>query len=250
MSDDKFIKTTFLLSLLGHSSILLVPSLAPRLNSNTSLNKNTVIMVTPEMHAPLVFNKCNAEIEEKQEILNQSMVEQPTVEQLDSMENLSFYDENILERIKINGVVFPVLEEMPLSSQDKKDAKIHKKEIENNGVVFSKKKSLNDSQTLVKSISQNIIISYQSIIKQKIEDSKTYPIIAQKYGIEGKVFLNFTILSNGFADDIKIVSSSGFEILDKEAIATVKKANPFPAIPKELNCFNLNIKVAIVFDLS
>ncbi|HDL09780.1 MAG TPA: energy transducer TonB, partial [Candidatus Omnitrophica bacterium] len=61
--------------------------------------------------------------------------------------------------------------------------------------------------------------------------------------------LKFIILSNGVCKDIKIVQSSGFNILDKEAISTIERAQPFPPIPPELKASSLPMEVSIVFTL-
>ncbi|MCD4779505.1 MAG: energy transducer TonB [Candidatus Omnitrophica bacterium] len=43
--------------------------------------------------------------------------------------------------------------------------------------------------------------------------------------------------------------SSGFKILDKEAISTVKRAAPFRPIPRKFNRSSLTIEVTLVFQL-
>ena len=50
----------------------------------------------------------------------------------------------------------------------------------------------------------------------------TYPIAAQKRGIEGSVLLKVHVLTNGKADTINIEKSSGHGILDDAAIKAVK----------------------------
>ena len=61
--------------------------------------------------------------------------------------------------------------------------------------------------------------------------------------------LKFTILSNGQTEDIKIVKSSGYKILDKSAVSTIKKANPFPPLPDELNTPCIQMEVSLVYTL-
>jgi len=73
---------------------------------------------------------------------------------------------------------------------------------------------------------------------------------AEKQGIEGITHLYFTVLANGRGRDIKMVRSSGSSILDEEAIATVKRAQPFPPAPKEISSSYVEMEVAIVFSLN
>lgn len=92
-------------------------------------------------------------------------------------------------------------------------------------------------------------LSYQNIVRQRIEEAKKYPLWARKQGIEGIAYLYFTVLRNGNVSDIQIVHSSDSNILDEEAVATVKRAQPFPPVPKEINGSSLGMQVAIVFSL-
>lgn len=53
-----------------------------------------------------------------------------------------------------------------------------------------------------------------------------YPKVAQRRGYEGRVLLEVEILETGEVDEVKIVASSGFRVLDKEAVRWVN-TNPF-----------------------
>jgi protein TonB len=70
-----------------------------------------------------------------------------------------------------------------------------------------------------------------SYIKEIIKRNTVYPEIARKMVWEGKVIVSFFISSDGFVKDIKIRKSSGIEVLDRNAVETVKKASPFPRPP-------------------
>ncbi|MDL1957739.1 MAG: energy transducer TonB [Candidatus Desulfofervidus auxilii] len=90
---------------------------------------------------------------------------------------------------------------------------------------------------------------YLQLVKQKIEKNKRYPLLARNKGIEGEVLLKFEILKNGKVKSIKIVKSSHYQILDKAAIESIKKANPFPPFPKELKENSLIINISLRFEL-
>ncbi len=96
---------------------------------------------------------------------------------------------------------------------------------------------------------QQAMLRYQDVVKQRIEEVRRYPVRAKQNGIEGNVNLNFVILSNGLSKDTKIISSSGFRILDDEAVATVTRASPCPSISKELHRDFVSIEVTIVFKM-
>lgn len=96
---------------------------------------------------------------------------------------------------------------------------------------------------------KDAMLRYQDIVKQKIESCRRYPVWAKRQGLEGVCYLTFTLLSNGMIQDIKIIHSSGFDILDEEVVSTVKRASPFKPIPEKFNCSSLLMEVAIVFQL-
>ncbi|MFA5144509.1 MAG: TonB family protein [Candidatus Omnitrophota bacterium] len=94
------------------------------------------------------------------------------------------------------------------------------------------------------------MLRYQDVVKQRIEEARRYPAWAKKQGIEGITRLYFTVLSNGLSRDITIIRSSGSGILDEEAVATVKRASPFPSVPGNIGSSSVGMEVAIVFSLN
>jgi len=57
----------------------------------------------------------------------------------------------------------------------------------------------------------------------RINPPPSYPIIARKRGYQGNVVLEVLINKQGKVIDLRVFSSSGYSILDKTAIASVKK---------------------------
>lgn len=70
-------------------------------------------------------------------------------------------------------------------------------------------------------------------IRDSLQRSLGYPPIARKMGWTGRVMVTFIIYENGRVKNIEIIDGSGFAILDKNAIAAIKKASPFPEPPVE-----------------
>jgi protein TonB len=68
-------------------------------------------------------------------------------------------------------------------------------------------------------------------IKDDIQKNISYPRLARKMGWEGKVVISFIICEDGTVINVKIVKSSGFALLDKNAVESIKKAVPFPSPP-------------------
>ncbi len=91
--------------------------------------------------------------------------------------------------------------------------------------------------------------NYQRQVRSKIEQAKKYPIFARRNEIEGIVKVQFTILSDGRVEGIKILKSSNREILDIAACNTIRQAAPFPPLPKEIATAQLQMQIDIVFKL-
>lgn len=73
-----------------------------------------------------------------------------------------------------------------------------------------------------------------SFIRDKIIQGIVYPDRARRMGWEGMVTLSFTVLENGSIDDVKVINSSGFPILDENARNTIAKTNLKRKVPVRL----------------
>ncbi|MBU1121775.1 MAG: energy transducer TonB [Candidatus Omnitrophota bacterium] len=94
------------------------------------------------------------------------------------------------------------------------------------------------------------ILRYQDMIKRKIQKARRYPQWAKQKGYQGSTYLKFTILKNGYIHDIRILQSSGYRILDEEALSTLIRAQPFPKIPKKIPFSKIHMEIYVVFQLS
>jgi TonB family protein len=71
-------------------------------------------------------------------------------------------------------------------------------------------------------------------IRSSIERAKNYPILARKRSIEGTVTVSFRIDARGSPQNVKIVRSSGYQILDEEVPKMLRKASPFPELSGDI----------------
>ncbi|QEM68962.1 energy transducer TonB [Geobacter sp. FeAm09] len=58
-----------------------------------------------------------------------------------------------------------------------------------------------------------------------------YPGLARRMGWSGTLLIEFVVQKDGSADMVRIVSSSGVPLLDRDARETVLKSAPFPKPP-------------------
>ena len=68
-------------------------------------------------------------------------------------------------------------------------------------------------------------------IKDSVQKEISYPRIARKMGWQGRVLISFVVCRDGSVRDIRIVESSGFNALDKNAVEVIQKNAPFPIPP-------------------
>ena len=83
--------------------------------------------------------------------------------------------------------------------------------------------------------------SYFSGIKRKIELVWSYPPAAVRLGEQGNLRLKFVIKRDGNLKEIKLLRSSGYPILDNEAITAIRSAAPYNPFPKNLKQESISI---------
>jgi len=77
-------------------------------------------------------------------------------------------------------------------------------------------------------------LSYFSKLKDRIQMVWRYPEAAKVTGLQGRLVLKFVLNRDGSLRELRVVKSSGIDILDDAAIKAIRRAAPFYAIPKNL----------------
>lgn len=90
---------------------------------------------------------------------------------------------------------------------------------------------------------------YSGTLGHAIAKHKQYPKIAQMRGWQGDCLLDLKIDANGNVLSARVKESSGFEMLDKQALEMVRKASPFPTPPDALRGRSFNITAPVSFKL-
>lgn len=68
-------------------------------------------------------------------------------------------------------------------------------------------------------------------IRDLVTKNLGYPHAARKFGWKGCLTVSFVICEGGHVENIRIVKSSGYKILDENAVNTIKSIQPFPRPP-------------------
>jgi protein TonB len=84
-------------------------------------------------------------------------------------------------------------------------------------------------------------VPYLTTVKQAIDIVWIYPEIAKRYGLQGKLLLEFTVAGDGQLEELRLIRSSGSSILDEEAMRAVQAAAPFRPIPRSMGRNHLPI---------
>lgn len=92
-----------------------------------------------------------------------------------------------------------------------------------------------------------VYVTYFNRIKQLIESQWDYPELALRYGLQGRLSLEFTIGSNGQLERLRLIRSSGSQLLDEEALRAIKAASPFPPIPPWVKPNPLSISASMEY---
>jgi periplasmic protein TonB len=83
--------------------------------------------------------------------------------------------------------------------------------------------------------------SYLLQIRRKIEGVWSYPAQALSEKREGEAVIRFTIDAGGALNDYYVTSTSGSPDLDEGALAVVRAASPFAALPETFNLSRLHV---------
>jgi periplasmic protein TonB len=95
----------------------------------------------------------------------------------------------------------------------------------------------------------NAVPTWKTQIVALLERNKRYPESAQSHHQQGIAQVFFSLDRQGRVIDSRIVRSSGTSALDEEALALLRRAQPFPPPPPELSGSRVDLTVPIRFNL-
>ena len=91
--------------------------------------------------------------------------------------------------------------------------------------------------------------AYGDALWRAISKFKKYPNVARTRGYQGEVILGLELDGYGKIKSKKILQSSGYEMLDNQALEMVDKAVPLPLPAEALRNSNFNITIPVPFKL-
>lgn len=93
-------------------------------------------------------------------------------------------------------------------------------------------------------------MSYNRWLKIKVESVLRYPELAAISGFQGTLYIKFDIMKDGSLANLELLRSSGYRILDDEALRAIRSAAPFQPLPDEWSKDRYSIRAAVLFYLN
>lgn len=91
--------------------------------------------------------------------------------------------------------------------------------------------------------------SYMMKLKSRIEGIWRYPQDAARRGLNGDLYIRFTIKKNGRLGDVELVRTSGHRSLDNAAMQALKEGEPYWPLPDEWGKDTLTITGHFVYSM-
>jgi protein TonB len=95
----------------------------------------------------------------------------------------------------------------------------------------------------------NAVPTWQGMLLGRLEQFKRYPYEAQYRRQQGIAYLHFTMDRNGRVLSARIEKSSGYDVLDQETLALIRRAEPLPKPPPEIPGDPIELTVPVQFFL-
>jgi protein TonB len=95
----------------------------------------------------------------------------------------------------------------------------------------------------------SVAAKFQQALLRHVAHYQRYPNAARAQRLQGRVYTQFSMSRDGRLLGVWVRTSSGQTVLDKEAIDTIRRAQPLPPIPPELPD-PLNIHLPLLFEPS
>ncbi len=91
--------------------------------------------------------------------------------------------------------------------------------------------------------------SYLQGVKLKIEGVWRYPEAAKRSALQGRGLLSFTIQRDGTISDLKLLTSSGYPVLDEAILKAIRDAAPFNPMLDNMPVKRLNVVATFEYNL-
>lgn len=95
----------------------------------------------------------------------------------------------------------------------------------------------------------NAVPSWRSELVGRLQRAKRYPEAARSRGEQGVATATFTVDRGGRVLSASLVRSSSSRLLDEEALALIRRAEPLPPMPAEMPGDAATLTIPVSFSL-
>ena len=88
---------------------------------------------------------------------------------------------------------------------------------------------------------------WEGSVLARLETNKQFPKAASRIGVEGSALLRIIISRQGRLIKAEIIESAGNELLDREAVALARRAEPYPKPPSTVSGERIRLTVPVEF---
>ncbi|MBZ0155340.1 MAG: TonB family protein [Alphaproteobacteria bacterium] len=99
--------------------------------------------------------------------------------------------------------------------------------------AYAERNGAGEGESMPEGMKKRYLREHFAYIRDRVIKGLSYPAVAKRKGWEGRVVLSFSVAGDGSVGTVKIVQSSGREVLDQGALEAVRRASPFPRPPVE-----------------
>jgi protein TonB len=96
---------------------------------------------------------------------------------------------------------------------------------------------------------KGLLSSYYGRLSAHLRAFRSYPAAAASRRLSGRAVVQVTINASGRVVRARVFRSSGHAVLDQAALASARRASPFPPIPKGIATSRFTFEAPVVFDL-
>ena len=92
--------------------------------------------------------------------------------------------------------------------------------------------------------------NYLSLLRERIDRYKKYPLMARKSRQQGVVLVEFELSTAGNLKSCQVRESCGYRLLDRAVLQAVATAAPFPEVPSQIELGEASFVVPVRFVLN
>ena len=96
-------------------------------------------------------------------------------------------------------------------------------------------------------LDKSAVANYSDLLANHVSQFKYYPRMAVEHRWQGDVIVHIEIAEDGSVVSAIILKSSGYEILDNEAMSMIRKASPLPKPTESLKNKSFSVALPIQF---